>query len=96
MSELDLRHIAKLARLRLSDDELKVFEGQVAGILGFVDQLQKLDVQGVEPTSHPLDLANVFRDDVPRPSLAIEPFLKHAPRAKGRFFEVPKVIEDKA
>lgn len=95
MSSFDLRHIAKLARLKLTDEELKVFEGQVSGILDFVDQLKAVDVSGVEPTSHPLELKDVFREDAPKPSLAVEPFLVHAPRSKGRFFEVPKVIEGK-
>ena len=60
-----------------------------------VDQLKEVDVKGVEPTSHPLSLSNVFREDRPVPSLPIEEFLKTAPSAKGRFFQVPKVIEDK-
>lgn len=96
MKGIDLRHTAKLARLRLTDDELKLFESQVQGILDFVDRLKEVSVEGVEPTSHPLPIANVFREDAVRPSLPIEPFLKRAPRSRGRFFEVPKVIEDKS
>lgn len=96
MSKLDLKHVAKLARLRFTDAELKVFESQVEAILGFVDQLKAVDVEGVEPTSHPLSIHNVFREDKPHPSLPIEGSLRTAPQARGRFFEVPKVIEDKS
>ena len=96
MSTIDLRHIARLARLRFKDEELKVFEPQIQSILKFVEELKALNVDGVEPTSHPLMLANVFRADEPKPSLAIEEFLKTAPGSRGRFFEVPKIIEDKS
>lgn len=95
MSKINLAHIARLARLQFSDQELKVFETQVADILSFVDALKEVDVSGIEPTSHPLKLSNVFRPDQVKPSLDIEPFLKSAPKSRGRFFEVPKVIEDK-
>ena len=94
MKGIDLRHTAKLARLRLTDDELKLFESQVHGILEFVDHLKEVNVEGIEPTSHPLSMANVFREDVVRPSLPVEPFLERSPKARGRFFEVPKIIED--
>ena len=95
MSGLNLRHIARLARLRFTDEELKVFEPQLANILKFVEELKAVDVAGVEPTSHPLSMANVFREDEVKPSISIEEFLKTAPKSRGRFFEVPKIIEDK-
>lgn len=93
MKPINLRHIARLSRLHLTDEEIKFFETQVAQILSFVDKLKEVDVEGVEPTSHPLTLSNVFREDEPKPSIPIEEFLKNAPRAKGSFFEVPKIIE---
>ena len=96
MSHVDLKHIAHLSRLYFTDEELKLFESQVSDILKFVDQLKKLDVEGVEPTSHPLSLENVFRQDEVRASLPLEEFLNHSPKAHGRFFEVPKIIEDKS
>src|SRR5712692_2577839 len=96
MSSIDLRHIARLSRLHLTEEELKFFETQVAQILSFVDKLKEVNVEGVEPTSHPLSLSNVFRDDEAKPSLPIEECLKKAPRTRGRFFEVPKIIEDKS
>ena len=95
MPALNLKHIARLARLHFKDEELKVFESQVADILKFVDELKNVPVDGVEPTSHPLSLKDVFRDDEVKPSLSIEEFLKTSPKSRGRFFEVHKVIEDK-
>ena len=96
MKIIDLRSVARLARLHFKEEELKVFESQVADILKFVDQLKKVPVEGVEPTSHPLSLKNVFREDQALKSLPIEEFLKHSPRARGRFFEVPKILEGKS
>ena|SRR3989338_1686777 len=95
MSPIDLKTISHLALLRFKDEELKVFEAQVNDILNFVNQLREVRVEGVEPTSHPLALKNIFREDQPIPSLAIEEFLKTSPRTHGRFFEVPKIIENK-
>ncbi len=95
MSDFNLKHIARLARVHFKDEELKVYESQVANILKMVDELKEVNVDGVEPTSHPLNIKNVFREDEIKPSLPIEEFLKHAPKSRGRFFEVPKVIEDK-
>jgi aspartyl-tRNA(Asn)/glutamyl-tRNA(Gln) amidotransferase subunit C len=96
MSDINIKKVAHLARLHVREEELKVIEPQLADILGFVDQLKEVKVEGVEPTSHPLALQNVFRDDVPAPSLKVEEFLKHSPKSRGRFFEVPKIIEDKS
>ncbi len=94
MSPIDLKPIAHLARLRFKEKELKVFVTQVCEILNFVNELREVTIEGVEPTSHPLALKNVFREDQPTPSLPIEEFLKTSPRTHGRFFEVPKIIEN--
>ena len=95
MSDFNLKHIARLARLHFKDEELKVFESQIENILAFVEKMKEVDVKGVEPTTHPLKISNVFRKDELKPSLSIQEFLKHSPRVRGRFFEVPKVVEDK-
>ena len=95
MSDFDLKHIARLARLYFKEDELKVFKSQVGDILKFIEQLKEVKVEGVDPTSHPLRLANVFRDDKIDPSLPVEDFLKQSPGTRGRFFEVPKIIDEK-
>ena len=95
MSDFDLKHIARLARLHFKEDELKVYESQIQNILSFVEKLKEVNVDGVQPTSHPLSLSNVFREDKVAPSLLIEEFLKTSPAARGRFFEVPKTVEDR-
>lgn len=94
MSDIDLKHIARLSRLHLTEEEILFFEGQVSRILSFVDKLNEVNVDGIEPTIHPLSLTNVFREDEVRPSMPIEEFLKTSPRIRGRLFDVPKIIED--
>ena len=95
MSSIDIKSVANLARLHLSAEEIKFFETQVAQILSFVEKLNEVKgLENVQPTSHPLALSDVFREDVPVPGVSIDEFLKHSPRSKGRFFEVPKVIEE--
>ncbi len=96
MSEFNLRQVARLARLHFKDEELKVFESQIQNILQFVEKLKEVKVDGVEPTSHAIAMSNVFREDKVIPSLPIEKVLEKAPAPKGRFFEVPKIIEDKS
>ena len=97
MSGIDLKHIARLARLHLTGEEIRFFETQVGAILSFVEKLNEVKgLENVQPTSHPLSLSNVFREDLVGPSIDIEAFLKHAPQSKGRFFQVPKIIEDKS
>ena len=88
-----MKPIARLARLRLSEEEIGLFESHVPQILSFVEKLKDVDIKGIEPTSHPLPLENVFREDREAPSLPIEEFLKTSPQSSGRFFLVPKIIE---
>ena len=97
MSSIDLKHVARLSRLHLSEEELKFFATQVSQILSFVEKLDEVKgLESVPPTSHPFSFSDVFRKDEPAASLFIEEFLKRSPRAKGRFFQVPKIIEDKS
>mgnify|MGYP001602703572 FL=1 len=96
MSSIDLRHVARLARLHLSAEELIFLETQVGQILSFVEKLKEIKgLEDVPPTSHPFSLSDIFREDQVKPSLAIEEFLKRSPQSKGRFFQVPKIIENK-
>jgi aspartyl-tRNA(Asn)/glutamyl-tRNA(Gln) amidotransferase subunit C len=88
----DVRHVAKLARLALDDAQLARFTPQLESILGYVDQIRRVDVSGVEPMAHALPLANVLREDVVEAPLPIEKVLQNAPETDGRFFKVPKVI----
>jgi aspartyl-tRNA(Asn)/glutamyl-tRNA(Gln) amidotransferase subunit C len=84
-------HVAKLARLELSDDELERMREQLSAILEAVGKVSELDLAEVEPTAHPLDLVNVFADDLPRPSLSREEALANAPDPEDGFFGVPAV-----
>lgn len=92
ISPEQVRHVAKLARLAIPDADLPRFREQLAGILGYVAQVQRADVAGVEPMAHPLPLTNVLRDDVATAGLEIEDVLRNAPEIDERFFKVPKII----
>lgn len=94
ITETDVRHVAKLARLHLSDAEVAAMTTQLGSVLGYVGMLQELDVTGVEPLTHALDQVNVLRADEPSPGLPVEEALKNAPDRDGDYFAVPKVIGD--
>jgi aspartyl-tRNA(Asn)/glutamyl-tRNA(Gln) amidotransferase subunit C len=82
-------HVATLARLALSEEEVERLGGQLDAILDAVSKVSELDLDDVPPTSHPLDLVNVLADDEPAPSLPRELALKNAPEAEDGFFRVP-------
>ncbi len=90
-----VEHVARLARLEVSEDEKTVFARQLSGILTYIDQLKGLDTAGVEPTATVLPTDNVFRDDAVRPSLTQEQALANAPDQADGFFRVPKILEDR-
>ena len=85
--------VAKLARLQLSGEELDRYGAQLGAILDYIAKLEKIDVSGIEPLAHAVDTGNVFREDVPRPSLPREAALQNAPEKTADFFIVPKIIE---
>jgi len=87
----DVLHVARLARLELSDEEVERFGGQLSAILDAVGKVSELDLEDVPPTSHPLDLVNVFGEDVPRSCLSREEALANAPDPEDGFFGVPPV-----
>jgi aspartyl-tRNA(Asn)/glutamyl-tRNA(Gln) amidotransferase subunit C len=89
ISRDEVLHVARLARLDLSDDEVDRFGEQLNSILEAVGKVAELDLSGVEPTAHPLDLLNVWAEDEPRPSLPVEDALANAPDRAGDFFRVP-------
>jgi aspartyl-tRNA(Asn)/glutamyl-tRNA(Gln) amidotransferase subunit C len=89
LSDSDVRHVARLARLGLHDDEVAPMRAELETILGHVSAIAELDLSGVPVTSHPLDLVNVLADDEPRPSLPREVALQNAPRAEDGAFRVP-------
>jgi aspartyl-tRNA(Asn)/glutamyl-tRNA(Gln) amidotransferase subunit C len=89
ISREEVLHVARLARLELAEDELERFADQLSAILEAVGKVGELDLEGVEPTAHPLDLANVWAEDEPRPCLSVEEALANAPDREGGSFRVP-------
>lgn len=92
ISRDDVAHVAKLARLRLTDDELDRFTGQLAAVLAHAADVEALDVTGVEATAHPLPLRNVLRADVVRPSVDRGEVLAVAPDVEAGQFRVPAIL----
>lgn len=90
---LDVRYVAQLARLALSDEEIAKFESQLGQVLAHAQSLARLDLEGVEPTAHATPVFNVLRPDEPAPGLTAERALSNAPRQANALFIVPKVIE---
>ncbi len=88
-----VRRIARLARINLTQGELEQFAGQLSDVLNYIDQLSELNTEGVEPTTGPLKISNVFRQDQAARSLSSEEALANAPKKHGDFFAVPKVLE---
>lgn len=88
----DVAHVARLARLHLSDDELVTFTDQLDAVLGHAADVEALDLDDVPPTSHPIPLTNVLRDDVVTPSLDREEVLAQAPAVEDHQFKVPPVL----
>lgn len=95
VTKKDVEHIAELARLKFNDNELQNFTAQLNEILNYIEKLNELDTENVEPLSHPVEGSNEFRDDKIRESLKTEEALKNAPDKDESFFKVPKVIEKK-
>ena len=85
--------VAKLACLKISDQEIETLTGNLNDILGYVGMLSKVDVSGIEPTSHAHGSSNVFRPDELVSPLTVEELLKIAPSSSGRFIKVPIVID---
>ena len=90
----DVEHVARLARLALTEAELEKMRDQLNGILAYIEKLNALETEGVEPTSHAVPLVNVMRDDEPGPCLPRDEALANAPERAGEFFRVPRIIED--
>jgi aspartyl-tRNA(Asn)/glutamyl-tRNA(Gln) amidotransferase subunit C len=96
ISRDDVAHVARLARLDLTDDELEQFTRQLGSILDHAADVEALDTEGVLPTAHPLPLQNVLRDDEPRPSLDRDEVLAQAPAAEDGRFRVPPVLGEES
>src|SRR5262245_41547242 len=94
ISDRDVQHVARLARLALSEAELARMRAQLDGILAYIDKVKAVDVEGVEPTSHAVPLVNVMRDDEVEPCFPQDAMMANAPDRVGEFFRVPRIIED--
>ncbi len=90
----DVKYIANLARLKLTEKETEYFTGQLSGIIDYIGQLKELDTANVEPTTHPIPMRNVFRPDTVKPSLKAEEALRNAPAKEDNLFKVPRIIEE--
>jgi aspartyl-tRNA(Asn)/glutamyl-tRNA(Gln) amidotransferase subunit C len=88
-----VRWVAHLARLELSEAELETMTPQLSAIVDYVQQLQQVNTEGVEPLAHALELHNAFRADEPAPSLPVDVALANAPQRQGDFYGVPAVLD---
>ena len=92
-AQFDVKYVAHLARLALTPEEEKKLGAQLGNILGYIEQLNQLDVSNVEPTAHAVPMVNVTRPDEVRPSLPHEQALRNAPAQANGLFMVPKIVE---
>lgn len=90
----DVLHIAQLARLKFSPEELEVLRQQMESLLSHFSQIAELDTTGIPPTSGVLPLVNVMREDIARPSLTVEDVLRNAPDREGDCFRIPAILEE--
>ncbi|AGX02331.1 aspartyl/glutamyl-tRNA amidotransferase subunit C [Bacillus sp. NRRL B-14911] len=93
ISEDQVRHVAHLARLEISDEEAARMQKELEKMLSFAEQLSELDTEKVEPTSHVLDIKNVFREDIAKEGLPQEEVLKNAPDHQDGQIKVPSILE---
>lgn len=89
----DAVHVARLARLELSEDEVETFSRQLSDIIEHAARVEALDTEGVEPTAHPVPLSNVLRADEVRPSLDRDEVLAQAPAEESGYFRVPRILD---
>lgn len=94
ITRAEVEHVARLARLELSQEERERMTSQLDAILGYMDALNALDTSGIEPTTTVIPMVSVMREDVVRPSLDREEALANAPDREDMFFRVPRIIED--
>ncbi|MFH1753666.1 MAG: Asp-tRNA(Asn)/Glu-tRNA(Gln) amidotransferase subunit GatC [Candidatus Omnitrophota bacterium] len=91
--KIDVQYIANLARIRLSEKEAKSFSGQLADVISYIEKLNGVDTNQTQPTTHPLPITNVFKEDKVGESLPLDKVLANAPKKNEAFFKVPKVVE---
>ena len=95
LSKEEVKNVARLARLSISEGETEAFEKQLSEILTYIGKLNELDTSKIDPTSHVLEMSNVLREDKVRPGMTREEALSGAPESLDGFFRVPKIIEER-
>jgi len=91
--KIDIDYTAKLARISLSEQEKHKFSSQLSSIIGYVEKLDELDTDAVEPTAHPYPLCNVWQEDVVSSEMPVEESLRNAPAVRDNMIVVPKVVD---
>ena len=94
IDQTQVRKVAMLSRLELTEAEVAEFTGQLSAILKYMEKMNELDTNNVEPLAHCLPISNVFRKDCVKESLGTEKTLSNAPQRDGEFFKVPKILDD--
>ncbi len=94
IDKTQVRKVAKLSRLELTEPEVEEFTGQLSAILDYVEKMNELDTTDIEPLAHCLPISNVLREDCARESLGTEKVLANAPQRDEEFFKVPKILDD--
>ncbi|MHC4365336.1 MAG: Asp-tRNA(Asn)/Glu-tRNA(Gln) amidotransferase subunit GatC [Planctomycetota bacterium] len=94
IDKAQVRKVAKLSRLELSEAEVEEFTGQLSAILDYMEKMNELDTTDVEPLAHCLPISNVLRGDCVKDSLGTERTLANAPQRDGEFFKVPKILDE--
>jgi len=92
ITEADVRHVAMLARLALTDEQVATLVAELSTILGHIEELKNLDLEGVQPTAHPLAMTNSMRNDVVRAGLSRDDALMNAPESDGTAFVIPTIV----
>ena len=93
ISKKEIEHVAKLARINFTEQEIEKFSKELSDIVGFVNKLNEVDTEGIPLTAHVLPINNVFRDDIVQESLERDKILQNAPSKEAGCFSVPKVVE---
>lgn len=96
LSQEEVRRVARLSRLHLRDEQIEQFAVQLSAVLDYISKLNELDVDGVEPMAHALDVTNVMRSDEVRDPMPVDEALSNAPQSEPPFFKVPKVLGEES
>jgi aspartyl-tRNA(Asn)/glutamyl-tRNA(Gln) amidotransferase subunit C len=89
---INIDHLSMLSRLALTPEEKKKFSAQLGNIIGYIEKLKEVNVDGIEPTAHGTPIFNVFQDDIPQPGLSVIDALRNAPDQRDDMFVVPRVV----